>query len=264
LQLTSVHSFQAIVFTSQLPHSSGVTVLETPLADDRVTLATQLGASGYQPAVFGKMHFNQPGRRGLHGFEIADTEDVVGRDWLAQVGPAPDFGDILTKPIWRPFKDPARIWLDADKLPFPRKYDDMEGTWIARRAVRYMKEHKNDSFALWVSFMEPHSPFNFPVEDRKDFSPDSFVVPEVGPRMPIKSHSSSGACRRGISRASSRRITRPYNSWTGTLAWFSMGFAGSIWRMIRSSSTWPTMDTVWGNTGDLRNTLAMNRRCGFL
>jgi choline-sulfatase len=167
--------------TSQLPHSSGVTVLETPLADDRATLAKQLGESGYRPAVFGKMHFNQPGRTGLHGFEIADTEDVVLREWLAQVGPQPHFDDIPTKPAWHPFKDPARIWLNADKLPFPREYADMEGTWIARRAVRYMTEHKDEPFALWVSFMEPHSPFNFPIEDRANFNPDRFTVPEVGP-----------------------------------------------------------------------------------
>src|ERR1700722_19817408 len=32
-------------FTSQLPHSSRVTVLETPLAEDRATLATQLSES---------------------------------------------------------------------------------------------------------------------------------------------------------------------------------------------------------------------------
>jgi choline-sulfatase len=118
-------------------------LLETPLADDRHTLATQLGGSGYQPAVFGKMNFNQPGRPDLHGFEIANTEDVVGRDWLAEVGPARHFGDIRTKPVWHPFKDPARIWLDADKLPFPGMYEDMEGVWIARKAVRYMEEHKD-------------------------------------------------------------------------------------------------------------------------
>jgi choline-sulfatase len=168
--------------TSQLPHASGVTVLTTTLADDKPTLAKQLGASGYQPAVFGKMHFNQPGKPGLHGFQVAETEDVVGREWLAQVGPAPSFGSIQTKPDWHPFKDPARIWLDADKLPFPRKYEDMEGTWIAQRAVKYMEEHKDDPFAMWVSFMEPHSPFKFPVDDRNNFNPANFSVPAIGPQ----------------------------------------------------------------------------------
>ena len=58
-------------FTSQLPHSSGVTVLSTPLAEEKPTIAKQLAASGYEPAVFGKMHFNVPGKPGLHGFKVA-------------------------------------------------------------------------------------------------------------------------------------------------------------------------------------------------
>lgn len=189
-------------FTSRLPHAAGVTVLETPLADDRATLATQLRSSGYQPAVFGKMHFNQPGRAGLHGFATASTEDVVQRDWLAQVGPQPQFPGAATKPAWHPFKDPARIWLNADNLPFPRKYDQMEGTWIAQRAVEYMKEHKDERFALWVSFMEPHSPFNFPVEDREKFAPDQFTIPRVGPedasQIPLIFRSLSPRDKQGI------------------------------------------------------------------
>lgn len=168
--------------TGQLPHSAGVTVLGTPLAEDKPTLARQLSASGYKPAVYGKMHFNVPGRTGLHGFDIACTEDVVRRDWSEAVGAWPEYPNIATKPKqWRPFRDPARIWLDADKLPFDRDYEHMEGTWIARQGVKFIHEHKDDAFALWVSFRTPHSPFDFPVEDRGRFDHRSFPVPEVGP-----------------------------------------------------------------------------------
>jgi choline-sulfatase len=168
-------------FTSQLPHSSGVTVLSTPLQEDRPTIAKQLRASGYSTAVFGKMHFNTTGRPGLHGFDVANTEDVVQREWLSWANPAPDLGGIKTKPVWRPFRDPARIWLNAEKLPFPRHYEQMKSTWLAQQASRYLEEHKDDQFALWVSFQEPHSPFDFPVEERGDFKPASFTPPRVGP-----------------------------------------------------------------------------------
>ena len=53
------------ILTGQLPHSAGVTVLSTPLAEDKPTLAKQLDAAGYTTAVYGKMHFNRPGRPGL-------------------------------------------------------------------------------------------------------------------------------------------------------------------------------------------------------
>ncbi|MGC8793445.1 MAG: sulfatase family protein, partial [Bryobacteraceae bacterium] len=88
---------------------------------------------------------------------------------------------VRTKPPWRPFKDPARIWLNADKLPYPRYYDDMLGTYIARQAAKFLEEHKDTPFALWVSFLEPHSPFDFPVEDRDLFDPARFIPPRVGP-----------------------------------------------------------------------------------
>jgi choline-sulfatase len=169
------------ILTSQLPHAAGVTVLETPLARDRPTLAGQLLASAYSTAVLGKMHFNAPGEPGLHGFQLARTEDVVQKEWSQWAGPVPDLGGIPTKPVWRPFRDPARIWLNADKLPFPRHYEQMKSTWVANQAVRYLETHKDDAFALWVSFSEPHSPFDFPVEDRADFDPAAFPVPTVGP-----------------------------------------------------------------------------------
>jgi arylsulfatase A-like enzyme len=48
--------------------------------------------------------------------------------------------------------------------------EDMRGTFIARQVERYLEKRKRDGapFALWVSFMEPHSPFDFPVEGRDE------------------------------------------------------------------------------------------------
>jgi choline-sulfatase len=171
------------IFTGQLPHMAGVTRLITPLALDKPTLAQQLQKAGYRTAVFGKMHLQRPGRDGLFGLETCVTEDIVQRDWKQQVHPRAIPPNIRTKPPWRPFKDPARIWLNADKLPYPAYYEDMQGTYIARQAQRYLEQRKRDKepFALWVSFMEPHSPYDFPVEDRDRFDPAKFPPPRLGP-----------------------------------------------------------------------------------
>lgn len=169
------------ILTGQLPHAAGVTVLTTPLSEDRATLAKALRSQGTSTAVIGKMHFNQPGRPGLHGFELAWTEDIVQQRWMKDVGPAPDFGDTKTKPAWHPFRDPARIWLNAEKLPFPRKYEQMKSTWLASQASRFLEDHKDDRFALWVSFQEPHSPYDFPIEWKDKLRPSNFDVPRVGP-----------------------------------------------------------------------------------
>src|SRR3954468_693271 len=169
------------ILTGQLPHAAGVTALSTPLPTDPGTLAKTLTASGFSTAVIGKMHFNRPGEPGLHGFQTAWTEDVVNARWQEAVGPAPAFPDIRTKPAWRPFRDPARIWLNSEKLPFPRRQAQMRSTWMAAQAARYLEEHRDDRFALWVSFQEPHSPFDFPIEWRDHYQPAAFPVPRVGP-----------------------------------------------------------------------------------
>lgn len=174
------------IFTSQLPHSAGVTQLSTPLSENKPTLAKQLFHSGYETAVFGKMHFNHPGQPGLHGFKTAITEDIVAKQWNASLGPFTPPTDLKTKPVWRPFKDPARIWLNAEKLPFPRPYEQMKSTWVAAQATQFLQEHHDDPFALWVSFTEPHSPYDFPIGDQNLYDPAQFRVPTVGPEDPAQ------------------------------------------------------------------------------
>jgi choline-sulfatase len=168
-------------FTGQMPSAAGVTVLRTALDEQKPNLAKQLKAAGYVTAVFGKMHFNRAPQPGLHGFDVHMTEVAVRKQWGADIRPAPIPPEIRTKPVWRPFQDPAHIWLNADKLPYARRYEDMLGTYIARQACRFLEEHRSEPFALWVSFHEPHSPFDFPIEDRDRFEPSQFSVPPVGP-----------------------------------------------------------------------------------
>lgn len=193
------------ILTGQLPHSAGVTVLPTPLDTTRPTIARNLAAHGFSTAVIGKMHFNRPGEPGLHGFQTAWTEDVVQKRWLDTVGPTDSIADIRTKPAWHPFQDPARIWLNAEKLPFPRRQEHMKSAWVAAQASRYLEEHKDDRFALWVSFQEPHSPYDFPIEWRDKFNPADFPVPRVGPedhgQIPLIFRDLSPAEKQGIAAA---------------------------------------------------------------
>ncbi|MEX2264533.1 MAG: sulfatase-like hydrolase/transferase [Bryobacteraceae bacterium] len=167
--------------TGQMPCMAGVTVLRTPLAEDKPTLAKQLRQAGYTTAVFGKMHFNRKSYPGLHGFDTLMTDGDTRALHSERVKPRAVPSEIPTKPQWRPFRDPARIWLNAEKLPYPLYDDDMPGVFLARQGMKFLEEHKDDPFALWVSFHEPHSPFDFPVEHRNRFDPAKFEVPRVGP-----------------------------------------------------------------------------------
>lgn len=167
-------------FTGLLPHAAGVTRLPTPLAADKPTLARQFRAAGYRTAVFGKMHFNRTGSPGLHGFDELLTEEELQAAWIRDVRPAPLPEGARTKPPWRPFRDPARIWLNADTLPFPRDTAQMKGSYLADRAIEYLRRGDDRPFALWVSFQELHSPFDFPLQYRNRFAPRRFTPPPLG------------------------------------------------------------------------------------
>ncbi|MCX6625111.1 MAG: sulfatase-like hydrolase/transferase, partial [Acidobacteria bacterium] len=75
-------------------------------------------------------------------------------------------------------------------------------TWVAGAASRYLEEHKDERFALWISFQEPHSPFDFPAGWRKEFNPADFPVPGVGPedagQIPLIFRDLSPAEKQGI------------------------------------------------------------------
>ncbi len=166
--------------TGQMPHAAGVTVLTTPLDPGKPTVAKQLKQAGYQTAVFGKMHWNRPGEPGLHGFDVAMTEGEINRAWQKAGGKPVDPATPTKKLPWQPFKTPASEWLNAANLPYPRNDEGMRSTFLLSQVEDYLDQNKSKQFALWVSFQEPHSPFDFPADFRK-FTGRDFDAPRVGP-----------------------------------------------------------------------------------
>jgi arylsulfatase A-like enzyme len=163
--------------TGRYPRTLGVTELSTPLPAGDVTLGDRLKEAGYDTAAFGKMHFNSPL---THGFQQRlDLADFAAA--LKARGKRRIPTDVRVQPPWKPFKDPARIWLNAATLPAPAVDVDMSGTYFAAHAERFLSEPHAKPFFLFVSFYEPHSPFNFPIEDRGRFDPQEFDVPRVLP-----------------------------------------------------------------------------------
>ncbi len=190
-------------FTGQMPHATGVTTLSTSLSPTKPTLAKQLKQTGYATAVFGKMHFNRPGEAGLYGFDEMLTEREINQTWPRTGEPAAP--SVPTKKMpWQPFKDPARVWLNADNLPYPREPHGMRSAYQLSRVNEFLERHKGGSIALWVSFMEPHSPFDFPIGWQHRRASD-FKAPESGPedawQVPLIFRDLSDADKRGINAA---------------------------------------------------------------
>lgn len=172
--------------TGRYPRTIGVTQLSTALPESETTLAEVLAGAGYSTAAIGKMHFNSQLK---HGFETRlDMPEF--QKWLAAKGktPVPEGTDV--QPPWKPFRDPARVWLNSGVLPFGSVDAEMPGTWFADQAVEQLRRHGEGArrgqasgkpFFMMVSFYEPHSPFHFPVEFRGRHTAEEFVAPPVGP-----------------------------------------------------------------------------------
>ncbi|HYW95528.1 MAG TPA: sulfatase-like hydrolase/transferase [Bacteroidales bacterium] len=171
------------LLTGRYPHATGVTLLTTPFQDEgNLTLAEILKRRGFVTGVIGKTHFNNYGDKNPshHGFDVM-VDEKERREWLKQNPPPPIPDSIKTLGPWRPFKDPARIWLNADYLPTAEWAEDGSAAWDARKAIDFLRENKDTSFLMWVGFHEPHSPFNFPVEYRNKYNPGDMPVPEGSP-----------------------------------------------------------------------------------
>ncbi len=168
---------RAAFITGMYPRSVGVTVLSTPLPASAITLGEVLREAGYDTAWYGKTHFNS----GLkHGFDV-----VLGvgdwRRWLREQGREVDDTSPDVLPPWKPFRDPARLWINGVYLPFGLPDKLMWDTWFARQGVDFITQHRERPWCCVVSLTTPHSPFRFPLEFRDRHDPARFEVPEIGP-----------------------------------------------------------------------------------
>jgi choline-sulfatase len=183
------------------PRSIGVTELKTPLPESEVTMAETLKLAGFDTASIGKMHFNSELK---HGFDLR-LDVPQYRQWLRMQPTMPTPEGVLVQPAWRPFKDPARIWLNAEARPIDVHEAQMDATWYAEQAADYIQKERAKPYFLMVSFYQPHSPYQFPLEYRGKVDPASFEVPPVGPedenQIPAQFRDLSNAEKQGINAA---------------------------------------------------------------
>ncbi len=161
------------LITGKMPHAVGVTLLTTPLPADAVTLGDWAGRHGYDTAAIGKMHFNSPLH---HGFTT--RADLPAWEWSLRISP-PSGGD-GRKP-WRPFKDPARQWLNSACEPVGLPQDSMASSFFVSVAAAELNRKHSRPFAMVVGFYEPHSPFWFPRGWEGRYKPSDFDVPPATP-----------------------------------------------------------------------------------
>lgn len=177
------------ILTGRLPHAVGATLLDTLLSEDQLTIAEHLQSQGFKTGAVGKMAFYTAAN---HGFEYR-IKSQDHDDYLQAHPPRQPPPGTPTRAVWKPFHDPAATWLNSEGLPgtgYPAPADfehrglyndDFLGTFFASLAIDFMTRNRDERFCLWLSFYEPHSPFNFPIEFAGRYDTAEIPVPEAGP-----------------------------------------------------------------------------------
>jgi choline-sulfatase len=165
------------MITGKYPHATGVSLLTSSFPEEQITIADHLSPLGFKTALIGKHHFNNTLN---HGFSLK----IEKKDYLKHVSensPGVLSASIKSRPQWKPFKDPAHIWLNAEGLPSAYHDEDDAGTFYAKKAIDFINQNQEERFCLWLGFEEPHSPFNFPVEFANRYNPDEMPLPQGSP-----------------------------------------------------------------------------------
>jgi arylsulfatase A-like enzyme len=138
------------LMTGTWPHINGCTRNSVPL-DRRFRVFPELmGDTDYRTAYIGKWHLGEEGPAG-RGFEEWVSTDDRG-----------DYTNFLVSNDVAPDKQNGRFSeLAISSLPI----DLSRPKFLERHGCEFIEKHRGDPFILVVGFVEPHSPYNGPLND---------------------------------------------------------------------------------------------------
>lgn len=203
---------RASILTGLLPRTHGVhdNGIDLDPTIGETGFASTLASDGFDTAFFGKAHFST-----YHTFAPTGTPECIassadyGDDWY---GPYMGFNHVelmLVGHNWFPPEQPPRghhyeRWFHADgrgeeKLAaYWRNAGDTKGAaqtwhselplawhnsnWTADRAIEWLRSARNRPFCAWVSFPDPHHPFDCPEPWSRLHSPSEMELPRYRER----------------------------------------------------------------------------------
>ncbi len=143
---------RASLLTGQYPHGHGVFNNFTPWTDENRTFFEYLKAAGYDTAFIGKWHM--PGRLPeLRGVDYFVTFDTMGGQGA--------------------YYDNELI-VDGERTPSEKSYLAEE---LTDRALRFIAEHREQPFAVYVSHKNVHSPFLPAPQEKNRYLGNDVVLP---------------------------------------------------------------------------------------
>ena len=183
---------RASFMTGRYPHVNGSLSNYTAMDPAEVTIAEYLRGHGYATSAFGKLHlFEKKSRDSFAAMSLCGGQNSEQRD--PEVG-APD-----------QFADTYRPWLKANGhwASFVKMYDNRATSeyreayqalkspmseeayfdgWVGNQAVEALEKMKTDQpFFMFVSFPNPHNPFEPPEPYASMYRPEDMPLPETYP-----------------------------------------------------------------------------------
>ncbi len=151
------------VMTGLWPHTSGLTMNNIPLPDEIPCFPELIQDSGYRTAYMGKWHlgdeiFEQ------HGFQERKSSEEYQRYFRPHrpKDRKSDYWSFLKNLGYEP--DEASGYFSrsfASNLPI----EHCKPKFLEISACDFLRRCKNDPFILYVNFLEPHTPYNGPLND---------------------------------------------------------------------------------------------------
>jgi arylsulfatase A-like enzyme len=166
--------------TGRWPHAIGVTQINSVLRPNVVTMATTFTDAGYRAAAFGKMHWQgkaAAARGARYGFE----QHLDRKSWEAQLSARERTPYDEYRKLWR--KDSRAGWstLNPGREACPLPEDRQLAPWLIERALEFMQTSAGPSLT-YLSFYEPHAPFNFPPRLRAAVDPQTLELDDTSPQ----------------------------------------------------------------------------------
>jgi len=164
-------------WTGQFPHTHGSRRNETWMPADADHAVERFAGEGYHCGLIGKNHcFEEADDRDLfdtwctisHG-GLSQEAETKGMDWFRpreKIEAAHETRNNM------PGQSPRFEYAVTD---YP--LDDYSSGLIAGQTERFLAEHRNDPFALWVSFPDPHEPYEAPQKYAEQVPKEEIVLP---------------------------------------------------------------------------------------
>lgn len=170
------------VMTGQWPHANGCSHNNIPLKRETHTLPELVADPAYRTAYMGKWHLGDE-LYAQHGFEQWVSMEDIYNDYFT---PGHDkearssYHHFLLAQGYKADKKGAFSRKLASDLPI----EHCKPAFLAGEASTFIQKNKAQPWMLYVNFLEPHMPFNGPLNDLH--SEVEAPVPENYPGFPIE------------------------------------------------------------------------------